>query len=152
MKIFCLHYVRTAALPEKFCGAFSKATARARRRIGIFLFGAFSFCASKGKKKKRCGGKSNFKKAYTNKHCNKFLFANSYLKPVVLFSFEKGGAKEKRTKKERRRRGDFACCDKRQGLRALDLRRLAGGGLSWVQCEHTASKNFSFIGTVRTHR
>ena len=57
----------------------------------FFLFERFS--ASKGKKKKRIDTKCNLKKAYTNKHCNKFLFANSYLKPVVLFSFEKGGAK-----------------------------------------------------------
>ena len=34
---------------EKFCGAFSKATVRARRRIGIFLFHELSLVATSDK-------------------------------------------------------------------------------------------------------
>ena len=39
-----------------------------------------------------------------------------------------------------------------KGYAPLDLRRLAGGGLSWVQRKHTANKNFSGRGAVRTQR
>ena len=74
--------------------------------------------------------------------CAKFLFANSYLKPIVLFSFGEGGAKEKRTKKERRRKGISLVATSDKGYAPLDLRKLLKKFdktfLVWVRCEHAA--------------
>ena len=104
-KSFCLRYVRTAPLPEKFCGAFSKATSCARRRIGIFLFGAFSFCASKGKKKKRCEAKCNSKKHIRISIAMNFYLQIVTLSPLSFFLLVKEAQKKKGPKKKDAERG-----------------------------------------------
>jgi hypothetical protein len=103
----------------------------APRRRGWYFFFLRVFSASKGKKKKRIDTKCNFKKAYTNKHCNKFLSANSYFKPVVLFSFGEGGAKEKRTKKERRRKGISLVATSDKGYAPLTCAASPAGAYLW---------------------
>ena len=83
-----------------------------------------------------------------NRNRKRFLLQLTFAAKHRKFASQTANCKG--PKKKDAERGNFARCDERQGLRALDLRRLAGGGLSWVRCEHTANKNSFGRSTVRT--
>ena len=115
---------------QKFCGAFTKATAspsRARRRIGIFLFVSFLFLC-----------------LYWQKEKAEFFLTPYNIVLTSMFFFSSFLAKEKKNQKEKTRFvriGEFRSL--RRATRAIRplTRTHCRGGLPSALCEHSAPNN-----------